>query len=229
MTGFCFYLSFQLFYDESLYSPDRAYRLAKAAVDAISELDILSEENCKESVFTMNRLREKLALWMSDTESQMLEIQLYLDTISISDDDPGIILEFLDSRLRDFIVVARTLPTNATVLFNRLNVANMGPLDIIIEIKNLIGNVAGGFCLTRTILALMPNHLHQYGNVLYRLAEIIADPWFQSVIRQMGVGTKLGYISSLKTKNLRDMEPHILPVPFNGAINPFDPAVIWKR
>ncbi|ELW49510.1 14-3-3 protein epsilon [Tupaia chinensis] len=60
-------LNFSVFYYEILNSPNRAYRLAKAAFDnRIAELDTLSEESCEDSTL-MQLLRGNLTLWTSDT------------------------------------------------------------------------------------------------------------------------------------------------------------------
>ena len=63
-------LNFSVFYYEILNSPDRACRLAKAALDdAIAELDTLSEESYKDSTLIMQLLRDNLTLWTSDMQA----------------------------------------------------------------------------------------------------------------------------------------------------------------
>ncbi|KAK7809170.1 hypothetical protein U0070_025579 [Myodes glareolus] len=62
-------LNFSVFYYEILNSPDHACRLAKAAFDdTIAELDTLSEESSKDSILTMQLLRDNLTLRDSDMQ-----------------------------------------------------------------------------------------------------------------------------------------------------------------
>merc|ERR1711988_296144 len=64
-------LNFSVFYYEILNSPDRACRLAKAALDdAIAELDTLSKESYKDSTLIMQLLRDNLTLWTSDMQGE---------------------------------------------------------------------------------------------------------------------------------------------------------------
>merc|ERR1712070_1114719 len=64
-------LNFSVFYYEVLNSPEKACNLAKNAFDeAIQELDTLSEESYKDSTLIMQRLRDTLTLWTSETENE---------------------------------------------------------------------------------------------------------------------------------------------------------------
>lgn len=63
-------LNFSVFYYDILGSPDRACHLAKQAFDdAISELDVLSEDGYRDSTLILQLLRDNLTLWQSDLES----------------------------------------------------------------------------------------------------------------------------------------------------------------
>ena len=60
-------LNYSVFYYEIWNSPERACRLAKAALnDAIGHLDTLSEESYKASTLIMQLLQDRLTLWTSD-------------------------------------------------------------------------------------------------------------------------------------------------------------------
>lgn len=64
-------LNYSVFYYEILNSPDKACQLAKEAFDdAISELDNLQGEDCKDSTLIMQLLRDNLTLWTSDTAAE---------------------------------------------------------------------------------------------------------------------------------------------------------------
>ena len=64
-------LIFSVFYYEILNSPDSACRLAIDAFDdAITELDLLSEEDYKDSALILQLLRDNLTLWTSDMQGE---------------------------------------------------------------------------------------------------------------------------------------------------------------
>lgn len=64
-------LNFSVFYYEILNSPDKACNLAKSAFDeAISELDNLPKDECKDSTLIMQLLRDNLTLWTSDAQTE---------------------------------------------------------------------------------------------------------------------------------------------------------------
>ncbi|XP_076472752.1 14-3-3-like protein 1 [Babylonia areolata] len=64
-------LNYSVFYYEILNDPDKACNLAKQAFDdAISELDHLKPEECKDSTLIMQLLRDNLTLWTSDTSAE---------------------------------------------------------------------------------------------------------------------------------------------------------------
>jgi len=64
-------LNFSVFYYEILNSPDKACSLAKEAFDeAISELEKLQDNDCKDSTLIMQLLRDNLTLWTSDTQAE---------------------------------------------------------------------------------------------------------------------------------------------------------------
>ena len=59
-------LNFAVLYYDILDSPVRAFHLTKAAVDnAISELDVLSEESYKDSTLILQLLSDNLTIWKS--------------------------------------------------------------------------------------------------------------------------------------------------------------------
>lgn len=62
-------LNYSVFYYEILNSPEKACKLAKEAFDeAISDLEKLQENDCKDSTLIMQLLRDNLTLWTSDTQ-----------------------------------------------------------------------------------------------------------------------------------------------------------------
>ena len=64
-------LNFAVLYYDILNSPVRAFRLAKAAVDnAISELDVLSEESYKDSTLILQLLSDNLTIWKSYVQAE---------------------------------------------------------------------------------------------------------------------------------------------------------------
>lgn len=64
-------LNYSVFYYEILNSPDKACNLAKNAFDeAISELENLPKEDCKDSTLIMQLLRDNLTLWTSDASAE---------------------------------------------------------------------------------------------------------------------------------------------------------------
>ncbi|KAK7930676.1 hypothetical protein WMY93_007071 [Mugilogobius chulae] len=64
-------LNFSVFKYEICNDSEEACKLAKHAFDnAIEELDNLSEENYKDSTLIMQLLRDNLALWTSDNQSE---------------------------------------------------------------------------------------------------------------------------------------------------------------
>nr|CAI9706339.1 unnamed protein product [Rangifer tarandus platyrhynchus] len=64
-------LNFSGFYYEILNNPELACTLAKTAFgEAIAELDILSEDSCKDSSLIMQLLRDSLTLWTSDSAGE---------------------------------------------------------------------------------------------------------------------------------------------------------------
>lgn len=64
-------LNFSVFYFEILNCPDKACSLAKEAFDdAISELEKLNENDCKDSTLIMQLLRDNLTLWTSDSHTE---------------------------------------------------------------------------------------------------------------------------------------------------------------
>jgi len=63
-------LNFSVFYFDILNSPDRACHLAKRAFDeAVSELELLTEDSYKDSVLLLQLLRDNLTLWTSDFQN----------------------------------------------------------------------------------------------------------------------------------------------------------------
>lgn len=61
-------LNFSVFYYEILNCPERACKLAKDAFEkAIHELDILQDDNYKDSTLIMQLLRDNLTLWSSES------------------------------------------------------------------------------------------------------------------------------------------------------------------
>lgn len=64
-------LNYSVFYYEILNSPDKACNLAKEAFDeAISDLEKLHENDCKDSTLIMQLLRDNLTLWTSDNQGE---------------------------------------------------------------------------------------------------------------------------------------------------------------
>nr|QCS61121.1 14-3-3 protein zeta [Onchidium reevesii] len=64
-------LNYSVFYYEILNSPDKACNLAKEAFDeAISDLEKLHENDCKDSTLIMQLLRDNLTLWTSDNQAE---------------------------------------------------------------------------------------------------------------------------------------------------------------
>lgn len=61
--------NFHIFNYEILNSPKCAWKLAKAAFDdATAEMDMLSEESCKDSILTIQLSRDNLTLWIPDMQ-----------------------------------------------------------------------------------------------------------------------------------------------------------------
>ncbi|XP_035827305.1 14-3-3 protein beta/alpha-like [Aplysia californica] len=64
-------LNYSVFYYEILNSPDKACNLAKEAFDeAISDLEKLQDNDCKDSTLIMQLLRDNLTLWTSDNSAE---------------------------------------------------------------------------------------------------------------------------------------------------------------
>jgi len=64
-------LNYSVFFYEILNSPDKACALAKEAFDeAISDLEKLQDNDCKDSTLIMQLLRDNLTLWTSDTTAE---------------------------------------------------------------------------------------------------------------------------------------------------------------
>uniref|UniRef100_A0A1D1Y3R1 14-3-3 protein 7 n=1 Tax=Anthurium amnicola TaxID=1678845 RepID=A0A1D1Y3R1_9ARAE len=64
-------LNFSVFYYEIMGSPDRACHLAKQAFDeAITEINVLSEESHKDSTLILQLLKDNLTLWTSDLSDE---------------------------------------------------------------------------------------------------------------------------------------------------------------
>jgi len=62
-------LNFSVFYYEIMNSPDNAIQLAKQAFDdAIEKLELLADENYKDSTLIMQLLRDNITLWTSNVE-----------------------------------------------------------------------------------------------------------------------------------------------------------------
>lgn len=62
-------LNYSVFYYVIQNSPDKACNLAKEAFDeAISDLEKLQENDCKDSTLIMQLLRDNITLWTSDTQ-----------------------------------------------------------------------------------------------------------------------------------------------------------------
>ena len=62
-------LNFSVFYYEILNSPERACRMAKSAFDdAMTKIDNLDGDKCKDSTLIMQLLRDNLTLWTSDMQ-----------------------------------------------------------------------------------------------------------------------------------------------------------------
>jgi len=60
-------LNYSVFYYEILNSPDIACKFAKQAFDnAIADLDLLEEDEYRDSATIMQLLRDNLTLWTSD-------------------------------------------------------------------------------------------------------------------------------------------------------------------
>ncbi|XP_059837889.1 14-3-3 protein theta-like [Hemitrygon akajei] len=67
-------LNFSVFYYEILNCPESACKLAKDAFDqAIKELDILQDDNYKDSTLIMQLLRDNLTLWSSESATDESE------------------------------------------------------------------------------------------------------------------------------------------------------------
>lgn len=174
-------MAFQKFYYEILNAPDLACRLALAAYDnANLNLATLGEESYEESTLIMQLLR---AYFTSDNQMGMSvaqersEIQKHLSQFVVSEDDPGIIFDFMDSRLLEFAIIAVGFRDRGlqSVFVNYIDWNNLTAQEIMNGFQKLVRPLAGGYRQTNHMVAFFPNTLEQLCNVTARISETLSQ------------------------------------------------------
>lgn len=226
-------MAFQIFYYEILNSADLACRLAKAAYDdANLHLETLDEVSYEESTLIMQLLRANFTSWTSDNQmyesvaQERSEIQKHMSQFVVSEDDPGIVLDFMDSRLLEFAIIAvrlRNRGVRSALLANDIDWNNLTSQEIMNGFRKFVCPPAGGYRQTNHILAFIPNTLEKYSNVIARITLFVTDTWVQQILAQMQ-DKIIAHTATLKTE-LSDMEPYNFTLP-NNLINPFAACVI---